>query len=397
VLIATLSAILLLIVVGIILTRIITRPINNLIQVFQAIAAGNLNNDIVLTSKDKKDEIGQLLRALEMASSNLREMVDDIVQVSQGLANGDLQIRPQVEYRGDFIQIKQAQEIALSNQQQVIKDIVQISQGLAAGNLRVVPTAKYNGDFVQIKEALESTLFYLGEVVRDIVLVSQGLSEGSTAATKTEYRGDFTQIQNSLEIAVTKLADATIKNTAQDWLKSGQAQFNEQIAGEQEIFTMSKKIISFLTTYVEAQVGLFYMLIEEDEQRYLQIIASYAYIDNDESSGKVLITKGLAGQTALEQKVISLTQTPEECLPIARSGLAGALPKHILLLPFLYENEVKGVIEVGSTTAMTDIQRSFLEQVMPNIGIAVNTAGSRTQMQALLKQSQQQAEELKQK
>ena len=27
---------------------------------------------------------------------------------------------------------------------------------------------------------------------------------------------------------------------------------------------MSKKIISFLTTYVEAQIGLFYMLVEEN-------------------------------------------------------------------------------------------------------------------------------------
>ena len=78
--IATLGAMLLLIAIGIGLTRAITRPINHLSQIFQAIAAGHLNHQI---RSSGQDEIGQLLQVLEMALSNLREMVEDIVQVSQ--------------------------------------------------------------------------------------------------------------------------------------------------------------------------------------------------------------------------------------------------------------------------------------------------------------------------
>ena len=289
------------------------------------------------------------------------------------------------------------------------KPLVIIAQGsklLSEGNITLTginrtAIAKFitrKDEIGEIGRTFEALANYFQEVIKDIVQVSKGIAAGNLRVTPTaEYRGDFVQIKNALETAASKLAKATANKATQDWLKTGQAQLNEQISGEQELATLAKKIISFLTTYVESQVGLFYMLAEEDGQPYLQIIAHYAYIPDDKVAKKFLLTEGLAGQAALEKKTISLTQTSEECLPIARSCLAGALPKHVLLLPFLYEDTVKGVIEIGVSTVMTDIQRSFLEQAMPNIGIAVNTANSRSQMQTLLEQSQRQAEELRQK
>jgi len=61
-----------------------------------------------------------------------------------------------------------------------------------------------------------------------------------------------------------------------------------------------------------------------------------------------------------------------------------AVPQQLLVIPFLYENAVKGVIEMGSFHEITAVQLELLDQVMPNIGIAVNTAESRAKMQALL-------------
>ena len=52
------------------------------------------------------------------------------------------------------------------------------------------------------------------------------------------------------------------------------------------------------------------------------------------------------------------------------------------------------MIEIGATDILTETQGEFLEQVIPSIGIAINTAESRTQMQYLLETSQQQAEKL---
>ncbi|MDM8569677.1 hypothetical protein QUF50_09250, partial [Thiotrichales bacterium HSG1] len=65
-------------------------------------------------------------------------------------------------------------------------------------------------------------------------------------------------------------------------------------------------------------------------------------------------------------------------------GLGEAVPQQLLVIPFLYENTVKGVIEIGSFQAISDIQLELLDQIMPRIGIVVNTAESRAKMQALL-------------
>ncbi|MDM8558660.1 response regulator [Candidatus Parabeggiatoa sp. HSG14] len=381
-------------VIAIFMGNLIVKPILAMIDTTSQLAAGNLNQSIEFNSKD---EIGVMGQAFQETLSILRQVIEDIVHISQGLANGNLNISPQAEYQGDFSQIKTALATGLEKLRLVNRDIIQVSQGLAAGDLHVMPQAEYSGDFVQIKTALETSLSDLDKVIKDIVQVSQGLAKGISITTKTEYRGDFIQIKKALENAATQLAEITAKNKVQDWLKTGQTQLNAQITGEQEIASVTKKIISFLTTYVEAQVGLFYLMEETEGQQYLQLIASYAYVNNDKSPTKHFLTKGLVGQAALERKVISVTQTPKECPPITRSGLAGTLPRHVLLLPFLYEDKVKGVIEIGSVNMMTEIQREFLEQVMPNIGIAINMTESRAQMQTLLKQSQQQAEVLKEK
>jgi signal transduction histidine kinase/CHASE3 domain sensor protein len=355
-----LGAIIIGMLLGIFVSRSITHPLLKLTDMANKMALGDMGQ--VLNQQNRlymsrimvrRDEMGNIGQAYDSLANYFGALIADIVQVSQELAGGNLRVTPKIEYKGDFVQIKNALEISLTNLQQVVADIVQVSQRLAEG--------------------------------------------GQNAIAKAEYRGDFVQVKNALETAAGKLAEATTNNATQDWLKTGQARLNEQIAGEQKIVTMSKKIISFLTTYIESQIGLFYMLAEEDGQPYLQIIAHYAYVPGDKIAKKILLTEGLAGQAALEQKIILRNQTPEECPALVSSGLARSLPRHVILLPFLYENEVKGVIEIGSTTIMTDIQQSFLEQVMPNIGIAVNTAQSRTQMQTLLEQSQRQSEELRSK
>jgi signal transduction histidine kinase/CheY-like chemotaxis protein/methyl-accepting chemotaxis protein/putative methionine-R-sulfoxide reductase with GAF domain/CHASE3 domain sensor protein len=369
--------------------------IEDIVRVSQGLAEGNLR---VMPKAEYQGDFAQIKQAMEVALPALQEVIKDIVRVSQSLATGNLSVMPQVEYQGDIAQIKNALDKALPHQQQVIDDIIQVSQGLAEGNLHVAPKTEYRGDFVQIKNALETALSALRQVIEDIVHVSQGLAEGNLDITpQAEYQGDFIQIKHALVTAALKLADATAKNAQQDWLKTGQTQLNDQIRGDQNIVALANKIISFLTSYVEAQIGLFYLLNESKQQDKpsLQMIASYAYIASDNRPHKILLGEGLVGQAALEHKTISITQTPEECTYIARSGLANALPRHILIIPFLYENTVKGVIEIGSAEPLADIQQEFIEQVaIPNIGIAVNTAESRTKMQTLLQKTQAQAEEL---
>jgi methyl-accepting chemotaxis protein len=377
------------------ISRSITVPLATVIEMTNQIMVGNLIQRAEVNSRNeirkvisRGDEMGELGRAFEALASYVQTLIEDIVQVSQGLAAGNLQVTPQADYRGDYARIKTALEIALADLKQVIEDLVQIAQGLVKGNLRVTPKAEYRGDFVQIKTALTTALADLSQVVTDIVQVSQSLAEGQQRiVAQAEYRGDFAQVKTALETASTKLVAATAKNATQDWLKTGQTLLNEQMRGEQAVITLAKNIITFLTPYVEAQVGVFYLweTFQEGnhENSHLKLVASYAYTHRKGLPTEFQLGEGLIGQAALEQQIILVTDVPDDYIHI-ESGLGEAVPQNILVMPFLYENTVKGVIELGSFHAMTEVQLEFLKQVMPNIGIAVNTAESRTKMQALL-------------
>lgn len=80
------------------------------------LAAGNL--DISVTPKSKDDMLGN---AFAKMIANLQQVIGDIVQVSQMLAEGDLRVQPEGQYLGDFVQIKTGLETALAGLNQTMQ------------------------------------------------------------------------------------------------------------------------------------------------------------------------------------------------------------------------------------------------------------------------------------
>jgi len=208
---------------------------------------------------------------------------------------------------------------------------------------------------------------------------------------KIEYQNNPAINQDErLTKTLQQLHEVTLKSAQQDWLKTGQMQLSERMSGEQQLTQLAENIINFLTPYVEAQVGAFYVL-ETDE--ILKMIASHAYIWRKHPTCQFKLGEGVVGQAALERKPIVITEIYADYLYI-QSGLGGAVPRAILVMPFLYEDSLKGVVELACLKTFTPLQIEFLKQVMPSIGIVINTTQSRLKMQELLRQTQVQALEL---
>jgi len=244
-------------------------------------------------------------------------------------------------------------------------------------------------------------LHQVGGEPADIAIITEKVAAGDLNVEFDERKNE-TGIYASVKLMVKNLKKIQVEREAQNWLKTGQMELSDIMSGEQEITTLAKKVISFLTTYVSAQVGLFYLIVDESDtdsqnkEFVLKRIADYAYTANENVPSEFEMGDGLVGQAALEKKTLLRTYKPKEYQRITQSGLTNAVPRYILLLPFLYEGTVKGVIEIGSSKELTDVQRDFLEQVMPTIGIAINTAESRDKMQSVLMQIQEQSEEMRQ-
>ena len=88
-----------------------------------------------------------------------------------------------------------------------------------------------------------------------------------------------------------------------------------------------------------------------------------------------------------------LSNVPLDYLKIF-SGLGSAPPQSILVMPIVFEGQVKGVLELASFDRFSPVHEAFLDQLAESIGIVINTITANTRTEDLLTQSQSLAQEL---
>jgi hypothetical protein len=125
----------------------------------------------------------------------------------------------------------------------------------------------------------------------------------------------------------------------------------------------------------------------------LKLLAAYADHPTEGYPEELRLGQGMIGQCARDARRLILTKLPRSVVPI-RTGLFRSKPKNAVVLPVLFEGQVKAVIELAALTPFTDLQLSFLEQLTTSIGIVLNSIEATMQTEGLLTQSQQLAAEL---
>lgn len=174
-----------------------------------------------------------------------------------------------------------------------------------------------------------------------------------------------------------------------NWILTGTSELNNKVQGEKEIEELGKEIVTQITEFLGAQVSALYIL-ENDE---LILTGSYAFHHRKENLKVLKLGQGLVGQAALEKKYIIFSEVPDDYVKI-NSGLGNSVPRNILLYPFMYDGEVKGVIEIGTSGEFTPLQIEFMNLISEIAGVAINSSQSRTRLKELLEETQRQAEEL---
>jgi CheY-like chemotaxis protein/signal transduction histidine kinase len=103
--------------------------------------------------------------------------------------------------------------------------------------------------------------------------------------------------------------------------------------------------------------------------------------------------EGFIGQCARDMRRILVTDVPSNTIPVG-SVFFHALPRNLVVLPVIFEGQIKAVIGLASLTDFTPTHLAFLEQLTASIGILLNSIEATMQTEGLLKQSQQLAGEL---
>ena len=152
-------------------------------------------------------------------------------------------------------------------------------------------------------------------------------------------------------------------------------------------------LLSELAPLVNAQQGVIYQM-ESEETAGMVLLSAFAGEGDNGHLRQLKLGEGLIGQCALEKRRMLITDLPEDRTVTIRSGLVEAVPRNLIVLPILFEDRVKAVIELASLGAFTASHLAFLEQLTASIGIVLNSIEATMQTEGLLKQSQQLAAEL---
>lgn len=172
------------------------------------------------------------------------------------------------------------------------------------------------------------------------------------------------------------------------WLLTGNSTLNDRLRGEKELPVLANDVITALSETLGAQIGALYIRENGD----LKLSGGYALQPNGKNR-TVALGDGLIGQAASDGKQILFKDVPDDYMAI-QSGLGHAKPKNIVVHPFKYEGEVKGVVEIGSAREFAPLDLEFLDLVSNHIGIAVQGSQARDRLKALLEETQRQSEEL---
>jgi HAMP domain-containing protein/CheY-like chemotaxis protein len=337
-----------------------------------------------------------LTDTVNVMAANLTEQVRGIVKVVTAVADGDLKQNLTVASKGEVAALAETinnmTETLATFADQVTTVAREVGVEGRLGGQANVPGAA--GTWKDLTGNVNLLAANLTTQVRSIAEVATAVTKGDlTRSVQVEARGEVAELKDNINTMIGNLRLTTDRNTEQDWLKTNLARFTNMLQGQRDLATVGRMMLSELAPLVEAQHGVIYQVETDGAAQGLKLLAAYAGDSVDGYAERLQLGEGLIGQSARDARRMFITDIPSNVMPV-RSGLFSAPPRHIIVLPVLFEGQVKAVIELASLGAFTALQLSFLDQLTMSIGIVLNSIEATMQTEGLLKQSQQLATEL---
>jgi PAS domain S-box-containing protein len=174
----------------------------------------------------------------------------------------------------------------------------------------------------------------------------------------------------------------------------GLNKFAEVISGNKDdLAKLGQKLIYELVEYVGANAGVIYIVSDDSDEKRLDLLSAYAP-DKKQMKSSFSPGEGYIGTCFNEGNILEISDVPETYSKIA-SGLGKALPKHLIFLPLLQDEEKLGVIEIASFEKLPKYKADFIEKISQNLASSIVIQRATDKMQQMLEQSRVQAEELR--
>ncbi len=343
------------------------------------------------TWKDLTDSVNQM-------ASNLTGQIRGIAKVATGIAKGNLKQRLSINALGEVAQLTDTINEMIDTLAVFADEVTTVAREVGVqgrlGGQASVPGA--SGTWKDLTENVNQLAQNLTVQVRSISEVASAVTKGDLTRTiRVEAKGELEALKDTINQMIANLKGTTLRNHEQDWLKSNLAKFAQMLQGQRDRNAVANKVLSELAELVNARYGAFYILEQPElsDEPKLKLFAGYAQRSRKLIDQEFSLSEGLVGQCATDKDRIRLANVPNEYLQIS-SGIGNAAPIDLVILPVLFENNVKAVIELASFENFSDTHIDFLDQLTESIGIVLNNIETNTRTEELLSQSQSLASEL---
>jgi HAMP domain-containing protein/CheY-like chemotaxis protein/signal transduction histidine kinase len=418
----------------------LTTQVRNIAEVTTAVARGDLSRKITV---DVKGEILELKNTINTMVDQLNAFASEVTRVArevgtEGKLGGQAAV-PGVA--GTWKDLTDTVNVMAANLTEQVRGIVKVVTAVAEGDLTQSLTVKSKGEVAALADTINNMTRTLATFADQVTTVARevgvegrlggqanvpgaagtwkdltgnvnllaanlttqvrSIAEVATAVTKgdltrliqVDARGEVAELKDNINTMIDNLRLTTERNTEQDWLKTNLAKFTNMLQGQRDLGSVGRLLLSELAPLVDAHQGVIYQVVSDEGETGLRLLSAYA--DDGESShpSRLRIGEGLVGQCAADRRTMLISDIPDNVVPI-RSALLRSSPRNIIILPVLFEGQVKAVIELGAVGAFTTLQTTFLEQLTSSIGIVLNSIEATMQTEELLTQSQQLAAEL---
>jgi len=239
----------------------------------------------------------------------------------------------------------------------------------------------------------------MGDIARSISILNtniQKITKHTDLIASGDYSADLITIKSnrnrlaqSIQIMTEKLRESFALNQKTVWMQDGIVKVAEVLRNDEDKELLGKRTLNTIASYTSAQVAT--LFVKEDA--HLKLVNTYAYSKSDANNIVLKMGEGLVGEVALNGKITIIKSIPKDYINVS-SSLGESVAKALVIVPFSFHGELRGVVELAYFNDVSDELVEFLESITESLAIAYENVTSREHLNASLAKEQSISEEL---
>lgn len=182
--------------IGAKITEMIIEPLREIDNVAKDLASGNLHSELTYHSDD---ELGALAHSLRKSIRTLSSYVDDIKRSMQEFSHGNFDVKPEVEWKGDFEEILDAFMSFEASMADLVKHLQRVADQVAEGSEQIASSS------TELAEGATNQEASVEELTASLASVSESVAQNSQNAR--EISGKVNELGTQLDESNGKMGE----------------------------------------------------------------------------------------------------------------------------------------------------------------------------------------------